>query len=111
MKKFYNTPCSIYRKGTNVTRWSKVQSLSSVYEDIKCAIWSKTSSYWQTLQAVQTDNNSYNMNVDSIYSDILIWDIVVINWLNYKVSNNPVPHERANWIIDNYEIFITLTTW
>jgi hypothetical protein len=87
-----------------------VQTTSIIYDNIKCAIWSKTKNYWQTTQATQTNTNEYNMNLDSIYSNVLIWDIIVINSKQYKVINNPVPHEKANWMIDNYEIFINLTT-
>lgn len=110
MKKYYNTPCSIYTFWTTENRWSKVQSTIPIYEDIKCAIWGKDKSYWQGFQALQTDLNGYSMVLDSIYPDVSIWDIVIINWISYKVNNHPIPHERSNGIIDNYELFITKTT-
>lgn len=110
MRKFSNTICSIYRKWTTTTRWSQVQTTSIIYDNIKCAIWSKSKNYWPTSQAIQTDTNEYNMNLDSIYPNVLIGDIIVINSKQYKVINDPVPHEKANWQIDNYEIFINLTT-
>lgn len=110
MRKYYNTPCSIYRKWTATVRWSQVQTTTPTYPDIKCSIWSKSKSYNPTTQAVQTDSNWYTVNLEALYNDVLIWDIMLINGNQYKVSNNPVPHEKANGTIDNYEIFVTLTT-
>ncbi len=110
MKKYYNTTFSSYRKWTKMTRWSQKQDTSIVYDSKKCAIRKSSVKYDQTTQAVQTDINWYTMNVESTYSNILLWDIVLINSEQYKVSNNPIPHEKANGNIDYYEIYITKTT-
>lgn len=110
MKKFYNTTCSIYTQGTSKVRWSKVQGLTPLYSDIKCALYNSSRSLWQSTQAIQTDSNWYTLVLDSIYSWVSIWDIIIVNSKQYKVLNDPVPHERANWTIDNYELFIDRTT-
>lgn len=110
MKKYYNSICSIYTFGSIIERGSKIEDLSLLYDNIKCAIWRVSSSYWQTNQAVQTDSNSYIMDLDAIYNQVKIWDVVKINWTDYKVMNNPLPHERYNGVIDNYEFIINRTT-
>ena len=110
MKKFYNTTCSVYTKSVTTVRWSQVQALVSKYADIKCAIFWKSKSLNPSTQAIQTDSNEYTMVLDSVYSWVAIGDIVVINSKQYKVLNDPMPHERANWQIDNYELSINRTT-
>lgn len=109
-KRYYNTPCSVFTQWVSKVRWTQVPTLTPLYENIKCAMWSKSKDYEQSQQAIQTDTNELNIVVDSIYSWIAIWDIFVINNKYYKVINDPVPHERSNWVIDNYEIFVNRTT-
>lgn len=108
MRKFYNTPFSLYRLWTWKNRGTITETRTLVYENKKCSIWSTSKTYNQTSQAIQTNLNSYEINVSSEYSDILIGDIFIINWQWYKVLNI-IPHEKANWIIDNYQIFVNIT--
>lgn len=110
MKKYYNTPCSIFTLGTSVVRGSKVEIKTPLYENINCAIWKKTQNYNQSIQAIQTDRQEYTMNLEGKYTGVSMWDIVVINSKSYKVINDPIPHEESNGKIDNYELFIQITT-
>jgi hypothetical protein len=110
MKPYYNTLCSIFTLLPQVLKWSKVSWETALYENIKSAVYQKTSRYGQTTQAVQTDSNSFTMVVDWKYTWINIWDIVKINWVTYKIMNIPLPHEKINGRIDNFEFSINRTT-
>ena len=109
MKKFYSYTCSIYSHGTSKVRGSLVQTKILKYENIKCALWKSRHNYSQTTQAIQTNNNTYEINLDSAYSQINIWDIITISWIDYMIDNF-ILHHKSNWKLDNIQIFASITT-
>lgn len=110
MKHFYDTVCTIYTKGTELKRWSLVETKTIKYENIKCAIYQSTRSLYWTLQATETDTNWMVMVLDCKYPGVHIWDIVEIKWTTYKVVYEPIEHHRYNWQLDNFELYINRTT-
>ena len=111
-RKFYNTLCSIYKFWTQDIDWSLVQDKSptALYDNIYCSKWSNDKKYWESQTAIQSNWNWYEINVSSEYSLIEIWDIFTIDSQDYKVTNVPVPHHNFKWVIDNFQIYVNLTT-
>lgn len=110
MKYFYDTPCNIYTKWTEVVRGSLVEKTAKLYENIKCAIYNSSKHLSVTQQATETDANWMTMVLDCKYSWVHIWDIVEIYWVYYKVLYEPIAHYTYKWVIDNFELWINRTT-
>ncbi len=107
MRKFYNITASVYRIGTIEKKWSLVETRTVLYENIKIAFWYSAKNYSNTNLATQTDQNKFEVNLMP-NNPVIVWDIFLINWENYKVDD-VIPHHRSNWILDNYQVYISKT--
>lgn len=92
VRKFYNQTCSIFSLSTSTVRGSSVQNKVSVYSNIPCAIWDKRTSYSETSLAIQTSNNSYEMNLEPQYTNVAIGHVVQIAGVQYKVDDVILHH-------------------
>lgn len=108
VRKFYNVTASVYRLSTEEKKWSLVEKRTTLYTNIKIAFWQSTKNYSNSNQATQTDLNKYEVNLMPS-NEVKIWDIFIIAWEDYKVDD-VIPHHRSNWMLDNWQVFISKTT-
>ena len=107
VRKFYNTPANVYRFWQEKVRGSLVQKKTSLYQNIMIAFWKQKKQYWVTQLANQTPLSAYEVNLKPWY-EVLKWDIFEIYDEVFKVDD-VIPHHRSNWMLDNYQVFISKT--
>lgn len=100
--------CNVYTLGTTVSKGSSIQTKTILYTSAKCDYWKRRSSYAQTPLAVQTNDNSYEMNFSNEYPGIAQGHIVLLYGVEYKVDD-VIPHHRHG-VIDNYQVYVSKTT-
>ena len=108
IRRFYNITASVYSFTTKMKDWSLVQDKILLYENIKMAFWQSSKNYSNTALAVQTDKNKFEVNLYPEHK-VKIWDIFCIDWEEYKVDQKPIPHNKSNWKLDNWQVFISKT--
>jgi len=60
-----------------------------------------------TFRTSDTNLNKYEVNLDSIYTDIEIHDKMHIDGKDYEVIDKILHHNRL-WALDNIQIFISI---
>lgn len=102
--------CSVYRHWKTITKGSSVQTKVLLFEDAHCDYWKRRISYGQWPQAVQQQDNAYEMSFWPEYSGMIRGDIVILYGEEYKIDD-VVPNFRRG-TMDNYQVFVSKTgTW
>lgn len=115
-KKYYDKEITINRKLTVEVGTQKVQKDVEIYNRVECSFWKRTkNNLANTDLAIDTNEDTYEVNLSNQYTDILIWDTVElyeywdislwifkIEWLLFN--------KDVSWKIDNIQLYIKSTT-
>lgn len=109
---FYDETCNIYRVADAIDAYGyQKESQTLVYKNIGITRWRLQKWYGEQTPAVQMDMNYYEADIDGIYNDVLLWDVVVVSdtvgndlW-EYKVVDIRI-YNDIEGTIDNVHLIL-----
>lgn len=101
------------------SRWNQKDIETILYQEKKCSFWA-SSDRWQnnTNLSNRTDETTYNVNIQPIYSDVKKWDKIEIfdsiNWnletQGVYIITNVIFNKNFNGVLDNIELYVKNST-
>ena len=107
VRKFSNYTANIFRSGKFLKDWSLLKWETKIFENIPIALWKSSKNYNDTSLANETSKNSYEINLESKYHDIKVWDMIEVQNLWKFVIEQIILHHNHCGILDNIQVFVT----
>lgn len=114
-KHYYDKQINITRKVTVEVDTQKVIKNLVIYNKVECSFWKRTKSNLNNTDiAIDTNEDTYEVNLTGSYTDIVLWDMVElfevwdISLWNFKIEWL-LFNKNISWVIDNIQLFIKST--